>query len=578
MRRPDRRRSRFATTALRIAVVLLAVLLTACSSIPTSGPVSTYLADDGDRQQGPEFTFNPPGPAEGATPQEIVQGFLLAGTATQDDYKIAREFLAPSLAGEWQPVQRTLVYRNTAKVVGSPSKSEFVVQLEVEAVVDERGILQEAAEGTTESVEVNLVQVDGQWRIAQIPDGTMLSATDFRTLFDPHDLYFYDATYTYAVPDVRWFASRQGVSAAIVAALLEGPAPYLAGAVLSAFPEGTTLVRRSVPVESGEATVDLSSEVLTGTTFLRRQQMQQQLELTLAGLHTISTIKLTVDQRDVDLGGNPDPAFKAAVRNPAVGSTQIALLNDELVYYEGSRPQRPDGLPSVAAYSPRDPAMSLDQRHIALLNGQRTRMLVIGADRTLREAASGSALTAPSVDPFGWAWTAAGDGSGAVYAVDPDRDSGARVEVGAQWLTERTVKSLKISREGSRALIIADDGGETMVYVAGVVRDRQGRPKSINTPIVLKPAVPVDRGVWAAEGTVVVMAAADKADTEVTAQALGLDSSSLRMAPLAGMLGISVGNGAEDVYAQTRDSLYVRVGNSWAPQSPPVVQDRAFPG
>jgi len=577
VQRTDRGRGRCSTALRRAVVVLLAVLLTACSSIPTSGPVTTYLAEDGSgRNQGTEYTYNPPGPADGATPREIVQGFLLAGTATQDDYKTAREFLAPSLAGEWQPVQRTLVYRNAAKVVGSPSETEFVVQLEVESVVDERGILQTAADGTTESVEVNLAQVDGQWRISQVPDGTMLSTTDFRALFAPHDLYFYDATYTYAVPDVRWFASRQGVSAAIVAALLEGPAPYLAGAVLSAFPEGTTLVRRSVPVESGEATVDLSGEVLTATTFLRRQQMQQQLEMTLAGLHTISTIKLTVDQRDVDLGAGPDPGFHAAVRNPAVGSTQIALLDNELVYYEGSRPQHPDGLPSVAGYSPRDPAMSLDQQHFALLDGQRTQLLVIGADRTLREAVSGSELTAPSVDPFGWAWTAAGDGSGSVYAVDPDRKTGSRVEVGAQWLTERTVKALKISREGSRALIVADEGGDTTVYIAGVVRDREGRPKSINTPIVLEHSVPVDRGVWAEEGTVVVMAAS--ATKDVTAEVLGLDAGSLRMAPLAGMQAISVGNGAEDVYAQTRDKLYVRVGNSWAPQAPPVVQDRAFPG
>jgi hypothetical protein len=71
---------------------------------------------------------------------------------------------------------------------------------------------------------------------------------------------------------------------------------------------------------------------------------------------------------------------------------------------------------------------------------------------------------------------------------------------------------------------------------------------------------------------------AASATKDVTAEALGLDAGSLRMAPLAGMLAISVGNGAEDVYAQTRNKLYVRVGNSWAPQAPPVVKDRAFPG
>ena len=163
-------------------------------------------------------------------------------------------------------------------------------------------------------------------------------------MFSPYNLYFYDPTYTYAVPDVRWFANRQGISAAIVAAMLEGPAPYLAGAVISAFPEGSQLVRRAVPIESGAASVDLSAEVLTGTTFLRRQQMQQQLELTLGGFIRISTVRMTVDQREVDLGGGPDHQFKAAVRNPAVGNVQVGILNDELVFYQGSRPVKPEDL------------------------------------------------------------------------------------------------------------------------------------------------------------------------------------------------------------------------------------------
>ncbi|NKX49874.1 hypothetical protein HER39_04655, partial [Arthrobacter deserti] len=114
------------------------------------------------------------------------------------------------------------------------------------------------------------------------------------------------------------------------------------------------------------------------------------------------------------------------------------------------------------------------------------------------------------------------------------------------------------------------------VYIAGVVRDRDGRPKSINTPVILKPSVPVTTGVWADEGTVVVMAGS--ATREVTAEALGLDAGTLRMAPLKGMVAISAGNGPQDVYAQTRNRLYVRVGNSWAPQAPPVVRDRASPG
>ena len=91
--------------------------------------------------------------------------------------------------------------------------------------INESGVRTQAQEDATESLPVELTKVDGQWRISSIPDGTLVSTVDFRTLFSPYNLYFYDPTYTYAVPDVRWFANRQGISAAIVAAMLEGPAP-----------------------------------------------------------------------------------------------------------------------------------------------------------------------------------------------------------------------------------------------------------------------------------------------------------------------------------------------------------------
>jgi hypothetical protein len=549
--------------------------LASCSSIPMSGPVGTVQADSGETG-GTGYTFNPPGPSPGDSPQQIVAGFIQAGTATQDDYRIAREFLAPDLAGEWQPVQRTLVYRNVVRIVGSPSETEFVLQVEVDATINESGVRTQAEEGATESLPVELAQVDGEWRISSVPDGTMVSTVDFRTLFSPFNLYYYDPTYTYAVPDVRWFANRQGISAAIVAAMLEGPAPYLAGAVISAFPEGSQLVRRAVPIESGAASVDLSAEVLTNTTFLRRQQMQQQLELTLGELNTVSTVQMTVDQREVDLGNSPDPQFQAAVTDPAVGNVQIAVLDEELVFYEGSRPVKPEDLPSVSRLRPREPAMSLDQERFAFLTAERNRMFVIGENRRAVEAASGSNLTGPSVDPFGWAWTAAGDGSGKVSAVSigaPDES----VAVSAQWLTERTVTELQISREGSRALITTREGESTSVYVAGVVRDQDGRPRGITTPKRLNPSVPVDSGVWADEDTVVVMQASP--DEAVTAEVLNLDGSTLRTAPLQGMVEISAGNGDQDVYAQTNEMIYIRVGNSWAPQrNSPLVIDPSFPG
>jgi hypothetical protein len=82
--------------------------------------------------------------------------------------------------------------------------------------------------------------------------------------------------------------------------------------------------------------------------------------------------------------------------------------------------------------------------------------------------------------------------------------------------------------------------------------------------------------VWANESTVIVMQSS--AEEPVETEILRLDGGSQRMAPLTGMLDISAGNGDQDVYAQTGEALYIRVGNSWAPQPPPLVIDPSFPG
>ena len=55
----------------------------------------------------------------------------------------------------------------------------------------------------------------------------------------------------------------------MTSALLAGPAPYLRGAVASAFPSGIKLARESVPVVSGAAQVDLTAKELIGNVHRR---------------------------------------------------------------------------------------------------------------------------------------------------------------------------------------------------------------------------------------------------------------------------------------------------------------------
>ena len=54
----------------------------------------------------------------------------------------------------------------------------------------------------------SFVQENGEWRISGGPDGIVLSQSSFSVVFTERALYFFDPTYTYLIPDVRWFASR----------------------------------------------------------------------------------------------------------------------------------------------------------------------------------------------------------------------------------------------------------------------------------------------------------------------------------------------------------------------------------
>ncbi|WP_264668106.1 LpqB family beta-propeller domain-containing protein [Arthrobacter sp. VKM Ac-2550] len=549
-------------------MLLFGLAVTGCSSIPDMGPVDKIEPPTEGAPVG-DYTFNPPGPEPGAGPEQVIEGFLLAGTAAQDDYGTAREFLAPKLAGEWRPTERTLVYDGGVKITKAAGEHAYVLNFEVASVIDSRGIRVIADPGTTRSVPVELEQVDGQWRISGIPDGTMVSASDFPSLFEGYTAYFFDPTYSYAVPDTRWLASRQGVAANLATLLLEGPAPYLAEAVVSVFPEGTRLAQQAVPVESGVASVDLTSAALDGTTFLDRQRMQQQLELTLGPLNTVSSIRMTVGQRDVEIGERAAAGFEPAVKDPAVGSRQIAVLDGELVFYEGSAVQNTP-LPKVSQLHPSEPALAPNGDEAAFLGDGG--LYTIGADGTVRNVVAGTELTGPSIGPFGWVWTASGR-RGTVSAVPLDQGGVPAAPVAAEWLAGAEVTDLRISRDGTRALLVTQEDGESKVLVAGIVRDGEGVPIRLSEPNELPSPVAADSAAWADETTVAVL---DSDGSE--AAVLRLDGSSEELGKLDGMEEISAGNGPDNIYVQASDALYSRVGQSWAPQPPPLVLDPAFPG
>lgn len=552
------------------------VFLAGCSSIPTVGPVGTATASAGGSSLTQQLSYSPPGPAEDDSPQGIIGGFIDAGVGAGEDYTAAREFLTPELASSWVPNERVVIYGADPNIVPMPEPNVFQIQLEVVASVNAQGIRTESAPGTTETIQVRLVQQEGQWRISGIPNGIMISDITFPIIFRAHNLYFYSSTYRYWVPDTRWFVQRSGMAASVVNAMLAGPAPYLEGAVTSAFPVETQLAREAVPVVSGVASVDFAADVLEDSTDLNRQQMKLQLEQNLRQLNNVNSVEMTVNQREVDLGP-PSSELVPVEDDPRVGKTQIGIQGEDIVFFRDRQAQEISNLPDVSSYDPREPAVSVGEMDtIAFLSGDRGTLLVTGPDKDVATVATGKSLSGPSIDPEGWIWSASAQGEGSrLIAVGPDLAASTQAGLTPSWLGDMKVRDLRISRDGARALLVVEQDGASRVLIAGVVRSSSGAPQTLTTPLELRTSEPVATAVWVGETTVAALQRGQ--DESLTPVILDPAKDNQELAGWDGSFSISGGDGPDDLFLQTAEAVYKKLGNGWIREIDGI-RDPAFPG
>jgi len=398
-------------------------------------------------------------------------------------------------------------------------------------------------------------------------------------IYGAYPIYFYDPTFTYAIPDVRWFLKNKTVKA-MTSALLAGPAPYLRGAVASAFPSGIKLARESVPVVSGAAQVDLTAKELTETSAEDRLRMQMQLTLTFRSQPDVVNVELRANQDLVRVEDNG--SVLPPVLDKTVPSRQIAINGNDLVRYENNRVSPLPDMQPVSALNPRYPAESPVSQTAAFLNDGRTTLYSISPGQPARSLTTRSTLSRPSFSINDWVWTA---GPGATGTTEVVAFHPAGVAEGApvpsvtlapSWLAGRTVKEFRISRDGVRALVISEQNGKSKVQVTGVIRAGDGTPRELTAPITLVSAGDPDQGVWVNGTTVAVMKEA--AGANVTPELLSLTSGQpQQLAPWPGLVAISAGNGADDIYVQSGEGIFQRLGNGWSPQIKGPI-DPAFPG
>ncbi len=569
--------SRKLTGVCAAVLAVLLFLLTSCAQIPRSGPVGKSTDESaGNPNNAP--VFFPSAPRPGAGPEAVIEDFYLAGSGYEDDYAVARQYLTQASSVSWKPDQRVLVFRS-ARVVRTGVENVFNYELDVAYSVDADGVATQHPPGTKENIPATLTQVDGEWRIAEIPDGTAIPEETFKVIYGAYPIYFYDPTFTYAVPDVRWFIRKKTVKA-MTSALLGGPAPYLKGAVVSAFPSGIKLARESVPVVSGAAQVDLTAKDLVEASNEDRLRMQTQLALTFRSQPDVINVELRANQDLVRVDDNG--SVLPPIRDKNVPAHQIAVSENDLVRYENNRISPLPDIQSVTALVPRSPAESPVSQSVAFLNGARTTLYSIVPGQPARALTTRTSLSRPSFGRYDWVWTA-GPGTAGATEVIAYRPIGVAegaavptVTLSPGWLAGRTVKEFRVSREGARALVVSELNGKTRVQVTGIIRASDGTPRDLTTPMTLLTDGDPDQGVWVDDTTVAVMKGSSK--DAVTPELLSLTSAQPQaLAPWPGLTALSAGNGAEEIFAQSSDGIFQRLGNGWSPQLKGPI-DPSYPG
>jgi hypothetical protein len=541
------RRSTF--IAFLASVSLATVSLAGCVQIPTSGPViEGDRIEGGNAEQIIRVIARPP--QNDMTPAEIVSGFVSASASVEGDYAVARQYLTPEAAARWDPTTGTTVYDGTltlnteGRTDANEAVDSAVLLSAAEAGrISAQGRYQVSPSARTVDIRFPLTTVNGQWRIASPPTGLLLSRADIDRAYRSYNVYFPDPSFSTLVPDPRLLpVSDQGVATLLVQALVQGPTDWLAPAVRTGFPDGSSLLVDSVPIVDGVARVDLdpSSRLTDDAT---RQAMSAQLVWTLRQVPTIQAVDLAAGGQTLTVPGvaNPQPRDSWAAFNPNLmpaGTNAFAVIGTRVAALTEAFPEYVPGAAGLGEPPLQGIAVSLAKTRIAGLDAQaRLWSGPLVTEGVLQEVISNPGQSRPSFGGTDFAWVVSSNGR--IRKVDAD---GVATDVPLEGLTSRSVvESIAVSRDGTRAALVTRRGPRAILFIGIVVQRESG-------PIITSPVRAEARlsdfldVVWAGDDRLIALAAEGASPAQVyeidlaraTVRGLGAPDGAARVAAAPG--------------------------------------------
>ncbi|WP_040165415.1 LpqB family beta-propeller domain-containing protein [Microbacterium gorillae] len=531
------------------AAVLVAVLaLAGCGAMPTSS--SVYAGDVPEDAVQPPIELKPGAPVAGSDPERIVQDFVEASTSPANNYEIAHEFVASG--SPWTPDGGVTVYTDDAAhyamKAGGDGTATVTLTATLTGTVDGSGVYSESARGETTTLKYTLVQESGEWRIVDAPAGIVIEDLNFNQVYNWYEVAFYDPTWTFLVPDIRWFPASLAESR-IVNALVAGPSPGLEGAVRNAFASGTRMSEPAVRLDSSRAVVTFAELPKTDATSLSRISQQLQRSLYIPGVRSV----------DMVLGSTDLTISDASPRSTAVPTSALVVTADEAGTLVGSQVTALSGLSKpILAMSPKSLAYE-SGRQLAVFRSADgvVRSVTTGADAVTVDDRPG--LIAPTIDPEGYIWSLPGAQPGALHVIGTD---GKNVEVKNPPTGVSAVRAMEISRDGTRLAVTGTVDGQSWLGYFPVLRDSDGVPSGVGAFVEVASLTGAGTGLtWLDDSTVGTLVA-DGEDMNLVTSMIG-GKTEVISAP-TGAASLAGTNVSTTVRVLTADGvLYTRRGSSW---------------
>ena len=570
----------------RGALGLLAAGALAGCGLGADSTVRPGLKVDGE----PPVPLNriPNRPDEGATPEQIILGFLHAGATSGERLDITRSYLTDALARGWIPDSRTVIYGGTepkvTRVQGKPDT--YRTKVHVRATIDTEGRYTVAPHNLWEIFEFTMTTVDGEWRIDQLEEGfgRVLQEQEVGFIFRDYPVHYPAIGWNSLVVDQRWFPQDQ-LATRLVRAQLGRVPDYLEDAVST--DTGARLVVDAVPVRDGVARVDLDSESVADAATVRKQ-LAAQLVATLMSLPAVTEVVITLSGNELDLGlteplttpeqlGFVDRAQTSTPVVMARRGTKLVRVGDRLASASEQHMRTADSTFEPIPETSTRLALRIDGKEVAAVDRTGRQLVRYNEDGTHTDVPTFAAdMCHPCYDYGGVLWVG-GSGLGreaghrlwAINAtVDPtDEDAAKPQYIPTPWLGSRLVQAAVISPEGSRIAVISEQiphAGSTL-EVAGVVRRANGLPTktSPQTFRVGASLVEMTEAVWVDQTTLAVIGRKDK-QTVLQPYLVHVGGQVEPMAERPGAVSITTtGDDKDVVLTSAGGRVFQRSGGRW---------------